>query len=199
MAEEKDDKKKSTDKDPATDPAKEHLEHLRGEHPVDEPPPSTLGRPTPTQEELDKLARGERVELSPDGSPEQLSGTPQHPPRDLRREEGVPGANAQPPYEQPTPTQAQVDAIARGEKRPTAADAEAGVSVGPGSGSDNPEEQLRKAGFKKVEDDDKKKSLKKDDEDETKKKSSEAESGAPYKTRDAKPEGRPHVKKDDKK
>lgn len=100
---------------PASDPqADERLAKLRGEQPADAPAPSTQGRPTPTQEEMDRLVLGEHVVLEPDGSPPQ----PQHgavavdrKDRLRRRDESV--ATEPPP--EPIPTQAQVDAIARGD------------------------------------------------------------------------------------
>lgn len=64
------------DKDEATNQATDRLAEMRGEHPADAPAPSTQGRPTPTQDELDRIVRGENVTLEPDGSPPDPHGNP---------------------------------------------------------------------------------------------------------------------------
>lgn len=69
-------KKLQGDKDEATNQATDRLAEMRGEHPVDVPAPSTQGKPTPTQDELDRIRRGEKVVLAPDGSPPDAHGNP---------------------------------------------------------------------------------------------------------------------------
>lgn len=69
-------KKLQGDKDEATNQATDRLAEMRGEHPPEEVPAPQQGRPTPTQDELDRIRRGENVVLSPDGSPQDFRSTP---------------------------------------------------------------------------------------------------------------------------
>lgn len=71
-----DTKKIQGDKDEATNQATDRLAKLRREQPVDEKPATEQGRPTPTQDELDRIRKGEKVELQPDGSPEDFRSAP---------------------------------------------------------------------------------------------------------------------------
>lgn len=70
--------------------------------------------PTPTQAELDAIVRGEKVQLAPDGSPEQHSGVvPSSDVKPLRRPHV--GDAVDTSKLPPTPTQAEIDALAQGQ------------------------------------------------------------------------------------